>query len=264
MVKNLSILCGKEAEKHGCEKYIEVSTGQVYKPGKKLRNEKAELKPWTNLAKYKLEAEDELQKMKDLPLIILRPSIIYGPGDQNGLLPRIICGSTYVHTKGTMKLLWNSELKINCVHVVDVAKSIIHCFKNVKTGSIYNISDSSDLSQGSFNKILEDLFGIKTSFVGQILSTLAQTNLKDVVDTANENHMNPWYEMLKDGEISHTPLSPYLDIELLLNNSLSIDGSAIESTGFKYTVPKITLDLVKEEVKYWQDLKFFPIVKKLE
>jgi hypothetical protein len=88
--------------------------------------------------------------------------------------------------------------------------------------------------------------------------------MKEVVDTANENHMNPWYEMLKEAEISHTPLSPYLDVELLLNNSLSVDGSSIEKTDFKYSVPKISLDLVKEEVSYWQDLKFFPIVKKSE
>jgi len=185
-----------------------------------------------------LKQKKKLKKIKDLPLIILRPSIIYGGGDQNGLLPRIICAATYVHTKGTMKLLWTSELKINCVHVSDVAKSIIHCWEKVESGSLYNLSDESDLTQGSFNKILEELFGIKTAFFGSILSTLAQTNLKEVVEQANENHMNPWYEMLKEAEISHTPLSPYLDEELLLNNSLSVDGTAIEKTGFKYNTKK--------------------------
>jgi len=262
MVKGLSILCAKEALKVGCEKYIELSTGQVYKPGKKARKEDADKKPWTSLAKYKLEAEEELLKMKDLPLIILRPSIIYGPGDINGLLPRIICGSTYVHTKGNMKLLWTSELRINSVHVVDVAKAIIFCFQKAKVGSIYNLSDGSDLSQGSFNKILEEIFGIKTSFFGQILSTLAQTKIKEAVEAANESHMNPWYEMLKDANINHTPLSPYLDEELLLNNSLAVDGSAITKVGFEYTHPKINLDLINEEIKYWQELNYFPKIKK--
>jgi len=155
MVKCLSILCAKEAVKVGVEKYVEVSTAQVYKPGKKARKEDSALKPWTNLAKYKLEAEEELLKMKELPLIILRPSIIYGPGDMNGLLPRIICGATYVHTKGNMKLLWTAELRINCVHVIDVAKAIIFSCQKLKAGSIFNLSDESDLSQGSFNKVLE-------------------------------------------------------------------------------------------------------------
>jgi len=199
--------------------------------------------------------------MKDLPLIILRPSIIYGPGDQNGLLPRIICGSTYTHTKEVMKLLWNSELRINCVHVTDVARAIIFSFEKGKINSLYNLSDESDLSQGSFNKILEEVFNIKTNFFGNVLSTLAQTKLKDVVDTANENHMNPWYEMLKNAEILHTPLSPYLDVELLLNNSLAVDGSAITKVGFKYSVPKISAELVKDEIQYWQDLKYFPKIK---
>jgi len=241
---------------------LKYQLGKFINLEKKARKEDAALKPWTNLAKYKLEAEEELLKMKDLPLIILRPSIIYGPGDINGLLPRIICGSTYTHTKGNMKLLWTSELRINCVHVTDVAKAILFCFQKAKVGSIFNLSDSSDLSQGSFNKILEEIFGIKTSFFGSILSTLAQTKIKEAVEAANESHMNPWYEMLKHADINHTPLSPYLDEELLLNNSLAIDGTAIEKNGFKYTIPKITIDLVNEEIKYWQDLKFFPKIKK--
>ncbi len=41
----------------------------------------------------------------------------------------------------------------------------------------------------------------------------------------------------QEKSIEITPLSPYLDKELLGNNSLAIDGSAIEATGFKYEVP---------------------------
>jgi len=36
----------------------------------------------------------------------------------------------------------------------------------------------------------------------------------------------------------------------------------LKKNGFKYTIPKITLDLVNEEIKYWQDLNFFPKIKK--
>ena len=60
--------------------------------------------------------------------------------------------------------------------------------------------------------------------------------------------------------ISTTPLSPYLDKELLYNNSLSIDGSKIESTGFKYEVPAITKELVTEVIKGFQESKLFPPV----
>lgn len=45
---------------------------------------------------------------------------------------------------------------------------------------------------------------------------------------------------LQDG-IANSPLSPFLDQELLYNNSTSVDGSFIESTGFEYKHPALDL-----------------------
>ena len=42
--------------------------------------------PWTNLAKHKLEVEKSLASFgSDLNYVILRPAIVYGLGDRNGL-----------------------------------------------------------------------------------------------------------------------------------------------------------------------------------
>jgi hypothetical protein len=61
--------------------------------------------------------------------------------------------------------------------------------------------------------------------------------------------------------ISTTPLSPYLDKELLYNNSLSIDGSKIErTTGFVYEVPRMTKEAVHDVIKSFQEAKLFPPV----
>lgn len=67
--------------------------------------------------------------------------------------------------------------------------------------------------------------------------------------------------MTKKANISFTPLSPYIDQELLYNNSLNVDGSAIEQTGFKYQHPKITTELVVSSIKYFEDLNLFPKVR---
>jgi hypothetical protein len=40
------------------------------------------------------------------------------------------------------------------------------------------------------------------------------------------------FHSLQAHGITNTPLTPYLDQELLYNNSLSVDGSKIESTGY--------------------------------
>ena len=63
---------------------------------------------------------------------------------------------------------------------------------------------------------------------------------------------------LQKASITTTPLSPYLDKELLYNNSLSIDGSKIEQTGFQYQVPRMTKELLIEVIKGFQDNKLFP------
>lgn len=58
--------------------------------------------------------------------------------------------------------------------------------------------------------------------------------------------------------INNTPLTPYLDQELLYNNSLSIDGSKIEGTGFRYDNPAVTDELLREQVAYFVEQGLFP------
>jgi len=58
--------------------------------------------------------------------------------------------------------------------------------------------------------------------------------------------------------MQHSPLTPYLDQELLYNNPLSVDGSAIEKTGFTYDYPQLTEADLRAQVKYFVDLGVFP------
>lgn len=265
MVHDVSINCGKEALEHKehIEKYIEFSTAQIYESGSKASKEDGKQKPWTKIAKNKQVAEKELSAMDDLPLIIVRPAIVYGPGDLNGIAPRIICAATYTQTKEKMKLLWTGDMKINVVHVTDCARSIWHLFVNGKKGDKYNLADKTDLTQKKLSDMLSSIFGISTGFYGTLLSQAAKLKMKDAVEAANDQHMEPWSQMCKDSNISSTPLSPYLDIELLYNNPLSVDGTAIEKTGFKYEFPTMTKELLEQEIAYYQELKLFPQFTKL-
>lgn len=250
--------CSKEAEEIGVKKWVEVSTAQVYQPGKSPSKEDGKLKPWTNLAKYKLEAEKHLATTK-LDYVILRPSIVYGPGDTYGLAPRIIVGAVYKYTKEKMKNLWNGDLAMNTVYVMDVCKALVHAATKLKKGDVYNLNDKSKTNQSKINKNLEKLFGIKTGFLGNFLSTGAKAvGLKGIAEAANEKHLKPWSEICKEKGVVSTPLSPYIDPELIKNTPLSIDGSAIESTGFKYDTPQLELKHYKEIMQYYVDQKLFP------
>eukprot|EP00051_Salpingoeca_urceolata_P035833 m.31598 g.31598 ORF g.31598 m.31598 type:complete len:179 (+) comp9786_c0_seq2:855-1391(+) len=113
-------------------------------------------------------------------------------------------------------------------------------------------------AQGSISDLVAQLFGIKTGYYGTVLSNLAKLNLKDAAEESNEKHMQPWMEMCQGADISNTPLTPYLDQELLYNNSLSVDGSKIEGLGFSYEKPAPTLEELKKVVQDFVDLKVFP------
>jgi nucleoside-diphosphate-sugar epimerase len=260
-VLDLSVKVATEAAKRQVDRFIEVSTAQVYEAGKKPSKEGDKLDPWTTLAKFELKAEDELRKIGGLNLIVVRPAIVYGPGDVNGLSPRIICGAVYKQLEEKMKFLWDEKLRINTVHVRDVSKGLWHISQKGQLGAIYNLADKGDTNQGDFNDILSKIFGIETGYHGTIVSNLAKVNLKSVAEDVNDKHLKPWSDLCKAAGILNTPLTPYLDQELLYNNSLSVDGSLVESTGFVYDVPKVDEALVREQIDYFVKQKLFPPLK---
>ncbi|TPX38041.1 hypothetical protein SmJEL517_g00044 [Synchytrium microbalum] len=260
-VYQLSLCVAKEAAKRGIKVFVEVSTAQVYEADKKPSNEDSKIKPWTLIAKYKSKAELEIKKIAGLNLIIVRPAIVYGPGDILGLTPRLIIGAVYRHLKEEMKLLWTKDLKINTVHVNDVVRALWYVAATkeeqggrtapVKAGGeTYNFADKGDTDQGAVNTFIESIFGIETGFQGTMISQFAKLNLESVTEDVNDKHLQPWSDLCKAGGVQNTPLTPYLDKELLKDNALSIDGTRIEKElGFTYTVPTLTEAALREVVE---------------
>jgi len=248
---DVSVCCATEAAKRGVKKFIEVSTAQVYDSGDKPRKETAKIKAWTGIAKAKSKAEEAIKTIHGLNWIVVRPALIYGPGDQTGLMPRLITAAVYKSLGEKMEFLWDKDLFINTVHVRDVVAALWHLAINGKPGSTYNLADESNTNQGSICPILESLFGIKTGFMGSVKSKMATAlAMKTVAETANDKHLKPWSDLCKEHKVSTTSLTPYLDEELLYDNPLSVDGTAILETGFKYSHPKVTQDLVRESLDY--------------
>lgn len=61
---DLSLALGREAAKRGVKAFVELSTGMVYKPDSSPSKEQDKLKPWSKIAIYKLQAEEELAKIE--------------------------------------------------------------------------------------------------------------------------------------------------------------------------------------------------------
>jgi len=268
-VFSLSVTVGNEAAKQKIPVFVELSTAQVYESGKKASDESSKTKPWTLIAKSKLRAEEELAKISGLNLIILRPAIVYGPSDILGITPRLIIGAVYRQLKEEMKLLWTKDLKINTVHVEDVAKALWHVSTNksekggrdgpVTSKEIYNVADKGDTDQGTVNGFIKAIFGIETGFQGTMISSFAKLNLDSVTEDVNDKHLQPWSELCKAGGISNTPLTPYLDKELLKDNALSINGSKIEKDlNFQYRHPVMTQELVQDVIDQFVENNIWP------
>ena len=109
--------------------------------------------------------------------------------------------------------------------MADVCRALWHVALLAAPQPVYNVCDGCDSNQGSINKILERIFGIQTSFVGNVSSAVVKAiGLKSAAEVMNDKHMEGWATMCKAAGILNTPLTPYLDQELLAHNHLAVDG----------------------------------------
>jgi hypothetical protein len=94
---------------------------------------------------------------------------------------------------------------------------------------------TSHLAQKRTAQLMGEIFNIETGFHGTLISAFARLNLDHVVDEVNDETLDPWAELQqKAGISSSTPLTPYMEKELLKDADLSMDGSLFEKeTGFK-------------------------------
>jgi nucleoside-diphosphate-sugar epimerase len=240
------------AARAGITRWIEVSTGQVYK-NKSMPDggwaEDGEIDPWTGIARARLRAEEIIQN-SGLNHVILRPAIVYGVGDQIGLTPKIVIATIYKESGKKMELLWNKGLKTNTVHVDDCVSAIWHLTNHGDNGAIFNLSDPNDTDQGYVNDLLIELYGIKAGFLGKTKSQLASAmGKKKLTNYVNDQHLKPWSELCKARGILDTPLTPYLDEELLYDAGLDLNGTAITSTGWSYAHPAPTADALRQVIE---------------
>lgn len=238
----------------------------VYKSDNTPRKESDKLKPWNNKAKWKLKAEEDLAKIDGLNLLVLRLPNVYGPYTKTFLSTMLSMARVYQSKNKEMRFLWKEDLKQNTVHVEDAVRAIWHgaqwyakgpqarrpapTFNIVDHGNTCKFSVSAtlvlkmdrdhmltnSLAQKLTAQYMHEIFNIETGFHGTLISAFARLNLDHVVDEVNDETLDPWAELQQQAGISSsTPLSPFMEKELLRDADLCLDGSAFEKeTGFTY------------------------------
>jgi nucleoside-diphosphate-sugar epimerase len=260
----LSITVAKEAARRNVKAYVELSTGTVYDSKRDPpRKETDKLKPSLKQAKWKLQAEEDLSKIPNLPLVILRLPNVYGPYSGQWMGTQLALARVYQGIEKELKWLWGPELRTHTVHIDDVVRA---CYTAAdwranqaqsgaaadsapptptsptpkkgptSSASVFNIVDKGDTSQGTMADITKALFGIETGFQNMLINTFARFNLESVVDELNDETLDPWAELQEKAGLDggSGPLSPFMEKELLREADLCLDGTKFEQTvGFK-------------------------------
>lgn len=258
-IYKLSLNCANEAVHNNVKRFMELSSGCINSSEKLPLKEDCKSDPWTYVAKYKHKIEKDLKTIDNLNYTILRLPLVYGFGDKRYLMPRIVIAALYKYLNEPMKLLWNESLKLNTCHISDVCASVWYLSQNQKAnGEIFNIVDDSNTTQGSISDILMEIFNINIDYWGTIMSNLTKLNMSDAVSEINDKHMGPWAEICQNDNIQNTPLSPYMDEELLYHKHLNLDNTKLKSMGYELLVPKLTSDKLKEIINDFIEQNLFP------
>ena len=120
------------------EKFVFVSSLAALGPLEDLNGEIEDntvARPVTSYGKSKLLAEQHLQEIKDLPLVVIRPTAVYGPREKDIL----ILFKTI--NKGLEPYIGKFIQQLSFIYVKDLARIVINALgKEIKNKS-YNVSD---------------------------------------------------------------------------------------------------------------------------
>ncbi|KIJ37720.1 hypothetical protein M422DRAFT_211199, partial [Sphaerobolus stellatus SS14] len=249
-----AFLIGREASKRKVKAYVRV-TPPYYDTSldkSTAHDETENVKPTDPIGTWYHESLRILANIEDLPLVILRHGLIYGPWIMGRVTCMILMGPVYKELKEEFKSLWSSGVRANTVHAEDVAGACWTAaewmsklgrqeankiageniyFANDKskfgqvlgmpdpksklTAPLFNVVDDTDTTLGNIVELLSKLFGIKAGFHGFLHNTLAQVCLD--YHFINEVHMEAWTKVITESKppVPNTPLSPYMESFML-------------------------------------------------
>ncbi|KAL1956880.1 hypothetical protein VTO42DRAFT_6728 [Malbranchea cinnamomea] len=267
----LSIALGKEAARRQIPAFIECSTATVYKGDRRPCKEGDKTKPSSDLARWKLKTEEDLQKIDGLNLCILRFARLYGEYDSGFLTTPICLARVYQDLERPLPFLFPKDQPMNTVHVKDAVRALWHAAEWRKAQTlqtptptavpvIFNIVDRNNTSKGALADALSRTFGIECTFMNTLMAQLAKMNIEEVLDEVNEEALEVWTDLLNEKGITRPgPINPFLEKELLKDTDLCVDGSLFEqTTGFEYLYKTPPPDWIESVIKSYERMNWWP------
>ena len=121
-------------------------------------NEKSQCKPHHPYGRSKLKAEQEILSLvaqRSLPAVIVRFSMVYGPGD-----PRDILKLTRLARKGLFPKIGRRPKLTPLIHVDDAVQGLLQAAEKGTIGEIYLLTNRNSLPFDDIRKLLQTALGI--------------------------------------------------------------------------------------------------------
>ena len=123
-------------------------------------NEESECLPHHPYGESKLGAEKEVIRLvtdKGLPAVIIRFSMVYGPGDRRDILKL-----TRLVKKGLIPRIGKGTKLTPLIHVKDAVNGLILAMERGKTGEIYLITNARSEPFDNIIKIIKEVLGVSS------------------------------------------------------------------------------------------------------
>ncbi|MEW6775441.1 MAG: NAD-dependent epimerase/dehydratase family protein [Bdellovibrionota bacterium] len=254
----------------GVERFVHVATIGVY--GRLPRNKKVKesyrKSPKNDYELTKKQGEDvalSFWKRQGLPVVSLRPTVIYGPGSRYAVAWMIALFSM-MRVLGTKEGYAVKGLSDMChVHVADVARALAWLLDHGKLGEAYNCADETPLAWGDLLHFLMGEFGIGAKRIipmpkaisqplGSLLQLIPDKTLKDL----NARIAKGWQVVERKYGVSPY-LAPQLDREFLSYGQRDhlMDTSKLRETGFRLQYPD-TREGLRQTIAWYREKGWIP------
>ncbi|RKP07632.1 hypothetical protein THASP1DRAFT_30557 [Thamnocephalis sphaerospora] len=260
----------QKARAAGVKLLVYLSSSLFYEKNSisKPNTEDAPMKPAHAVHRAINQLEKAMNETQGLCTIGLRSAITYGPEMYGKMFVPIAVARVHQELGDPVHSLVPADAPHHMVHINDLARAFWHTAQwrsrtqNLPEKLTFNVAQPIGNDPGRVASILESIFGVKTifhnNFIGKAMSLAA--TLLSFQDDLNERLLGPWSRLLAESNIEYTPVSPYIEKELLGGNKFSIDGTRItKMTEFKYKHAAVTEEEFREAIREAQQMRFWPI-----
>ena len=232
------------------ERFVHMSSTSIYGEEKQLPlpvREDVEPNASRGYGKAKWGAEQEVwaRSRGGMPVVVLRPVTVYGPGATK-LMASAILDTAIERAAGLPRLAVAAEpMEQRLLHVDDLIAATIHLARSPgAVGRAFNLVDGIYPSSHDVAGVLADCFGMEVEVGGEGLD---EDRRRKVHDHLVEQGMEP--------AILFTPDRLRLMTKTNRNNRLSTE--AVESTGFRFTRTDFAA-AVAENVDWYRSKGWLP------